>query len=363
MITRLRIDQFRKFGGYHVTDLRPVNLLVGENGSGKTTVLEVLHFLRSPNPCSVLTNQAWHRGEVVAERRHRDDSDTYSQATIEHFFMGHSLRQNERISASYTDGAGDETTRFLQIVPVEEVRQLVEQAEYGGRITEKQGASSIVVDEFTVGRKGIPSSIRTGRFARIEESSEKFRVGFQAGDLGSIELRAIWDALNQERRENDVYRLLRDVLDPNIEDLFFEAGHNFVGNGRNGALVGYTGTDRRIPIGSLGNGVFQLLCLAVKLQWAANGIALFDEIGTGLHWSRMGEMWRLIIESARQNNTQIFATTHSLDCLKGLSWVCENYEHLGQFVSVQSIKPELDEAVALPGERLPFAMSQEIEVR
>ncbi len=363
MITRLKIDQFRKFADYHVSDLRPVNLLVGENGSGKTTILEAVHFLRSPNPCAVLTNQAWHRGEVVAERKSRSDSDTYSQATIEHYFTDHALRFNSKIAASYVDGDSNETTRFLQVLSVDEVRQLVEEAEYGGRITDQKGVSHSVVDEFTIGRGGIPSSIRSGRFAWGENPGERFRVGFQAGDIESIELRGLWDLLNQERREDSVYKLLREVLDPNIEDIFFEAGHSFVGNGRNGALVGYTNKDHRVPIGSLGNGVFQLLCLAVKLQWAAGGIALFDEIGTGLHWSVMGEMWRLIIESARQNKTQVFATTHSHDCLKGLAWVCENYEHLGQFVSVQSIKPELDEAVSMPGERLPFALDQEIEVR
>jgi AAA15 family ATPase/GTPase len=53
----------------------------------------------------------------------------------------------------------------------------------------------------------------------------------------------------------------------------------------------------------------------VNLIKARNGVALFDEIENGLHYSVLEDIWTAIAEAARQNNSQVFATTHSLECI------------------------------------------------
>lgn len=39
-------------------------------------------------------------------------------------------------------------------------------------------------------------------------------------------------------------------------------------------------------------------------------------IENGLHYSTMVEVWKAIAEAARRAETQIFATTHSWECIK-----------------------------------------------
>ena len=55
----------------------------------------------------------------------------------------------------------------------------------------------------------------------------------------------------------------------------------------------------------------RLLALSLSLIRTEQGILLVDEIDTGLHWTVMEEMWRLVVETARRSSVQVFATTHS----------------------------------------------------
>jgi AAA15 family ATPase/GTPase len=48
---------------------------------------------------------------------------------------------------------------------------------------------------------------------------------------------------------------------------------------------------------------------------ASGGVVLIDEVENGLHYSVQQKVWRAIAHAARQANVQVFATTHSWECL------------------------------------------------
>ena len=43
---------------------------------------------------------------------------------------------------------------------------------------------------------------------------------------------------------------------------------------------------------------------------------LIDEIDVGIHFTKMKDQWKAIFELSKQTGIQIFATTHSMDCIK-----------------------------------------------
>ena len=98
-------------------------------------------------------------------------------------------------------------------------------------------------------------------------------------------------------------------------------------------------------------------------EYPKNGVLLIDEVDTGLHYSIMGDMWLLVVEAARQNNIQVFLTTHSLDCVRGLAWLCRNHPELGEEVSLQKIEANLNESVSLNADEIQIAVDQDLEVR
>ena len=92
-------------------------------------------------------------------------------------------------------------------------------------------------------------------------------------------------------------------------------------------------------------------------------VLLIDEIDTGFHWTVMEDMWRLVVEGAGRSNVQVFATTHSYDCIKGLGELVRSRPDLAASVTVHKVHRKLEQAVPIPGVEIPIAVEQDIEVR
>jgi AAA15 family ATPase/GTPase len=65
----------------------------------------------------------------------------------------------------------------------------------------------------------------------------------------------------------------------------------------------------------MGDGMNRLARLVGAIGYAKGGVVLIDEIENGLHYSVLKDVWKAIGKAAREFNTQIFATTHSWECL------------------------------------------------
>lgn len=116
-----------------------------------------------------------------------------------------------------------------------------------------------------------------------------------------------------------------------------------------------------MPLASLGEGAWKLLSLALSLA-NARDMLLIDDIDTGLHYSVMVKMWRMVLESAERLNLQIFATTHSRDCIDALA-VLAAEEHEGQRIGIHRIERENTESIAFSEEEIIAAAEHGIEVR
>ncbi|MCA9634788.1 MAG: AAA family ATPase, partial [Myxococcales bacterium] len=88
---------------------------------------------------------------------------------------------------------------------------------------------------------------------------------------------------------------------------------------RGGIFVRLRGTKERVPLGSFGDGTTRLFSLACNLISVQGGLLLIDEIDTGLHVSTMLEMWAFLFHAVKEFDVQVFATTHSDDCIRGLT--------------------------------------------
>lgn len=172
----------------------------------------------------------------------------------------------------------------------------------------------------------------------------------------------MWDETVQEGSEAAVIDAMQ-LLEPRLQSIHFLSSERSYRHSRSGVLLGFEGEKRRVPLGSQGDGMSRMLALSLSLSRTTGGYLLVDEIDTGLHWTVMADMWRLVIETARRNNTQVFATTHSLDCLRGLDQACREYPHLADDVSAHTVDPTLEESVFMSAGDLRIALEQEIEVR
>jgi len=173
----------------------------------------------------------------------------------------------------------------------------------------------------------------------------------------------MWNKVIAEGRESEVVDAVR-IIAPTLTDIVFLSGEIPYRYGtRTGILAAFEGSRRRDPLGSHGDGMRRLLALSLALIQSEGGVLLVDEIDTGLHYSVLGRMWQLVVEAARRTDVQVFATTHSSDCVRGLAWLCENHPALREHVSLQKIHISLEEAVALDADQIVLAVNGGMEVR
>ena len=80
-------------------------------------------------------------------------------------------------------------------------------------------------------------------------------------------------------------------------------------------IHGDIGMSRLFPLAVMGEGMARLASLVLAIGNAPNGVVMVDEIENGLHHSILPKVWKAIGEVAQEFNTQIFATTHSMECI------------------------------------------------
>lgn len=118
-----------------------------------------------------------------------------------------------------------------------------------------------------------------------------------------------FDNLALSRKTNLIINSLLEI-DRNISDLVMLS---------DGSLVVDLGDEGMLPIEHLGEGSRRIVrILTAILYLSPGGVCLIDEIDTGLHYTALPVMWKAVLQAAESNDVQVFATTHSDECVEAL---------------------------------------------
>ena len=365
MLQTLAIRGYRGFESYRLTELSRVNLVVGKNSCGKSSVLEAVELLVSGGRPAVLLRSLQRRGEVGGRGRERPP-------LVSHIFFGHECVPGASFDLSSN---GDKHVLSVKILPVEEAGE--EDVDWSPKIRQRLLGSSYDKDEgdtpafiMSIQRKApekriVVPILKDGTILLERHlrwfSTEPLRtpvhfLTLEAFDSAAV--REMWDTVLAEGREAEVVEDIR-LLEPGLDSIHFLSS---AGLG-SGILIGVRNSGRRLPIGTYGDGMRRLLALRLSFVGTANGVLLVDEIDTALHWTVMEEMWQFVVEVARKLNVQIFATSHSYDCIRGLGSMIRSRPDLADQVTIQKVDRSLSQAVCLRGDQIKVAVEQDIEVR
>jgi AAA15 family ATPase/GTPase len=103
--------------------------------------------------------------------------------------------------------------------------------------------------------------------------------------------------------------------------------------------------------------------MVLAVMSCQNGCVLIDEIENGLYHTAHKPVWRALIEAAGAFNVQIFATTHSLECVAAAHDAARECLH-PDLSTYRLERTDGDiRAVSLPFDSLDTALEQEWEVR
>jgi predicted ATPase len=372
MIQQLTVDGFRGFQRFEMHGLGRVNLLVGANNCGKTSILEAVQIFRSSGDPSSLWQVTSRRGErfdVTDSRR-----AVTPEADICHLFYGHEIDIGSKFQIAARTNVADET---LTVTLGERSRQkqLFDDTGTGTDeddvIQEPNWALEFDWSGVPTNAARLPLSMRGGLSSQSlrgyprSPSNGTAPVSFiSTAGLMVHDVVSMFEEIVLTREEDLVIQAL-STIEPTIERLASVSSdrrRNYPGE-RGGIVVKCKNSSQRIPIGSMGDGMWRMLGLALAIGSAENGILLVDEIDTGLHFTVLEKMWKLVDEASRRLNVQVFATTHSRDAYESLAAISRESVSDGSDVTIQRIDRLGSKSVAFTEQEIIASAERGTEVR
>jgi hypothetical protein len=376
VLESLEIQNFRAFRRLQVERLGQVNLITGKNNVGKSCFLEALWvYAHHGSPSRILPlMEARDEFQYVPQYpsvRH-ETVDTEQQITnIRHLFHGRgdiqeSLSPIKIGPVDKPDGQLLITVGWLGRSDHEEVNgqqlRLFRDDKYRG----EDQVLALVTQVGAQERELYPLAPYIERRGRLWSSQKKKPIPCvftMANGLDADQITSLWDAIALTDLEKDVLSALR-IIAPQVERVTL-VGEQGARRGRI-PIIRSPQFDIPVPLRSMGEGMNRLLGIALALVNAQDGILLIDEIESGLHYSVQPDLWRLVFEVARRLNVQVFATTHSWDCVEAFQEaIQQDSEGDGLLISLRDKADEPGHVVAVlfDESELAIVTREQIEVR
>lgn len=340
MLKSLTIKNFRSLEDFEVSKLGRVNLIVGKNNSGKSTVLEALQIYAGNAQQGLLEKIA-----AVHDEKYRLKESEVEEMDVslpfEDFFIGRHFPQTDGVSILIGDLQTEQTLQIEHIFYVEE-REQVEEATTGESVFRLRRKRVHKSDPNLFGEA--PSNglvIQRGErstMLRLDSRSRPSSLDLSGAVPCAVvptqfisidELADEWDKIALTDSQDIVKDALRIISD-DFQDITFVRNEDRYQRRdlTRSAKVKLKNNSRPVPLGSLGDGMLRVLQLVLKVFSAKGGFMLIDEFENGLHYAVQEKVWDLVFELAKQLDIQVFATTHSWDCIESFARVAKAHEDI-----------------------------------
>lgn len=354
MLTSLSIKNFRSLENLEVKSLGNVNLIVGKNNSGKSSILEALRIFASSGDFAVLQNIASERNEPMQAV---PDENANNLKPMESFFTDRTYYESDNFTVkSIKIGDGHSTNLAIQPINLEEElnRLLIE--------SNPQGVNPSAIHSNPQLLWHIQQYQEVLYAFSVTTPDGNMRLSFQKNGGVSyqgqvVSVRKLGFVPTKVLDTNELISALSEILATPDEDALLETlqvleplieRFSVVDIKQNGHLIGQRavmlrmkGYAQRIPLKSLGDGVGRIFQIMLNALVAKNGVLLIDEFENGLHFSVQEKVWNLIFNLSTQFNIQVFATTHSWDCIESFAKVAKERKEEGVLFRLErSVMPD-----------------------
>lgn len=311
MFTELRIRNFRLFEDLTIKGLRRINLFVGKNNSGKSAAVEAVVLLAVP----------YGPFQMNLTRSMKVPPDEYAfDSYLRSFFRDLDASEEIEITAKHSEFGirkcmaavvqAPDASVLADRPPTESIGKLPSQAALKVRLEEH--------DRYLQYQTLLDNERERLALAEQKESTpppRSFSLEYVPTnlDLGKPVIDRLSE-LRKEKRTQFILDVLRQI-EPRLADVPEVLMDHDVPN-----LFCDIGIGKLVPLGLMGQGLARVLRLVLMIESGSQGdITVIDEIENGLHHESLFDVWRALSETAHRYDKQVFATTHSYECIRSAS--------------------------------------------
>ncbi len=322
----LMIENFRGISNLEINDLKKINLLVGRNNCGKTSILEALFLLSGMSNPQLPVNIHNFRNLLLTS----DEDFSY---------MFNNMDFSTPININGVLGGNK---RKLKILPIYETNK-----------SDNSGQRELISGQ------NIASSPYTSTVQVVEGISLDFTTHNNKNYKGEIRIKESKMKLPSEYKEDLMCSYLNHTTSINVNEKQMEAllvqkdlaktievlkgvepMISDIRMGAKGMVFVDIGKDKFYPVNIMGDGMRRILNILAALANMKNGILLIDEIENGLHYSSLKVAWKAFLSACEKYNVQIIATTHSYECIDALSKSYSEIDPSGDDIRLYRIDKE-----------------------
>jgi len=325
MLKSLTITRFRGVKEGTIPNLRQVNLFVGPNNSGKSTILDAL----------LLASGAYERKDVLGRSPYQVLNERHNlppynvKEPCRALWYGYDQSCEVEFEFTFVNGSalhyrmGKETRGDLTLRPPGPGSQVIVAMEGFGEPPEGE-------DFAPKARPRVPT-MSYRQSASQEASAEHHKVRGFLRDLVLIDSEfrrarqveaLLWQQIISDRRDKVLMKMLHDVYGMTVEGLTFTP---FLGD--NSLLLLLPSMSVRVD--DLGDGARYFMRMMMVLSALKDTTLLLEEPETAHHCRAQADVARRIVRAAKERNLQVLATTHSLETVDHFLAACA--EHSVEF--------------------------------
>jgi predicted ATP-dependent endonuclease of OLD family len=353
MLTSFEVKNFRCFDELRLSSLRRINVFAGRNNVGKTSLLEALFLLLGGNNPSLTMN--------LNMFRRRTGLRTELGAMWGHLFRG--MDTAKPISLAAESEAG-RTALTIAIERPEQVELTADNVAAGGRFP--------VGIEYQLEHKGLVKGAKIrARVEMVGAESAKlvlspppvrplfWGIFLHATGADPAEDADRFSELSKGNKKDALAAVIAALreLEPRLHQL------SVLTDGRFKEIYGeLKDLAEKVPLSVMGEGMVRLASMLLAIFASRQGIVLIDEFENGLHYTVLPGVWQAVGKAAKDANAQVFATTHSYECLQAAKPLLEESSDAVKFLRLQRVGERI-KAVDYEREVFDVALSEGIEVR
>ncbi len=330
MLTHLKIRNFRGFQDLNMDSLKAINLLAGENNTGKTSLLEAVFLLSAAGNPRLGVNSNVLRG-FEGKKILPEAVETFWKQ----LFFGLDIGQSIEIKGKHTEHGSlalkirleQQTIADIPLDRAERVSATIQMG-YPSLVFRYRDPSSGKLIESRISMKGREFVVHQ----RLYETEKPERRGvsmkgreFEEHQPSANILLPSVILLSQSRDpRGDAHRLAElkqrkqgevvlealQIIEPKLKSIEENSSSG------EPMIWGDIGLSELVPLAAMGEGMNRIARIVLTITVPKGGIVLVDEIENGLHHSILPHIWRYIDKLAQKFDTQIIATTHSRECVR-----------------------------------------------
>jgi len=361
----LTIRNFKSLKFVQVEGLKRCNLIFGMNNAGKSSLLEAIYLMVNAGGSDAIERILGLHGYELTNRAQMSAAvythflkSFYTDRDIMTFYkepIALTWNNNTTISLQLANMKGDADWSNAEACPDVKAYSVADLA-----VNVEKPALLVKLNDDVVRLYGMDEKKNWGRENYEVFPNKYVRTSSMVTEANSF----LFDRIAMTPYEKDLIEALC-IIEPRIESVNFLKNsaieNEIVGGDQRRPYVVLKGVANRCALSSMGDGINRILNIVLTLLNCRDGVLLIDEFENGLHYSVQTQLWKMIDQLAERLNVQVFATTHSEDCIRG--FVESDAYRNGLAMRMELQRGEVVMVPFTNNDRLAYAVKNNCEIR